>query len=175
MDTSVAAIVLVPVVAVGASLLASAVGRVAKVPLVVFEILLGLLLGPSILGWIPESDDVDLLANFGLAFLFFMAGNEIDFAAIKGRPIKRASLGWLVSLAVGITLGVLLAPDPISGVYIGIALASTALGTLMPMLRDAGELKTPFGLAVIAVGAIGEFGPLVAVSLFLSGRRPLSA
>jgi Kef-type K+ transport system membrane component KefB len=175
MDTSVAAIVLVPVVAVGASLLASAVGRVAKVPLVVFEILLGLLLGPSILGWIPESDDVDLLAHFGLAFLFFMAGNEIDFAAIKGRPIKRASLGWLVSLAVGITLGVLLAPDPISGVYIGIALASTALGTLMPMLRDAGELKTPFGLAVIAVGAIGEFGPLVAVSLFLSGRRPLSA
>lgn len=175
MDTSVAAIVLVPVVAVGASLLASAVGRVAKVPLVVFEILLGLLLGPSILGWIPVSDDVDLLANFGLAFLFFMAGNEIDFAAIRGRPIKRASLGWLVSLAVGITLGVLLAPDPISGVYIGIALASTALGTLMPMLRDAGELKTPFGLAVIAVGAIGEFGPLVAVSLFLSGRRPLSA
>jgi len=175
MDPGVASIVLVPLLAVIASLFSDWVGRVAKVPLVVFEILLGLLLGPSVLGWIPKTDALDFIANFGLAFLFFMAGNEIDFAAIKGRPVRRAVLGWIVSLVLGVLVGVFLAPDPIAGVYIGIALTSTALGTLMPMLRDAGELHTPFGRAVTAVGAVGEFGPLLAISLFLSGRRPLAA
>lgn len=151
------------------------VGRVAKIPLVVFEIVLGLVVGPAVLGWVPATDALQSVANFGLAFLFFMAGNEIDFAAIKGRPLRRASLGWLISLVAGVVLGVLLAPDAIAGVYIGIALCSTALGTLMPMLRDAGELRTPFGRAVTAVGAVGEFGPLLAISLFLSGRRPGAA
>src|SRR6478609_6194789 len=133
MDPTVGTIILLPLIAVGASLLANAVGKVAKIPLVVFEILLGLLVGPSVLGWIPKSDGVDFLANFGLAFLFFMAGNEIDFASIKGRPLGRASIGWLVSLVLGVMLGIVLAPDPIAGVYIGIALTSTALGTLMPV------------------------------------------
>jgi Kef-type K+ transport system membrane component KefB len=118
---------------------------------------------------------VDALANFGLAFLFFMAGNEIDFTAIKGRPLNRAGLGWLISLAAGVVIGILLAPTVAAGVFIGVALCSTALGTLMPVLRDAGELSTPFGRAVTAVGAAGEFGPLIAISLFLSGRRPGAA
>lgn len=175
MDPTVGTIVLVPLLAVGAALLTAAVGRVAKIPLVVFEIVLGLLLGPSVLGWVPSSAALDTVANFGLAFLFFMAGQEIDFAAIRGRPLGRASLGWLISLAVGVLLGVVFAPTVPAGVYIGVALCSTALGTLMPMLRDAGELRTPFGLAVTAVGAVGEFGPLLAISLFLSGRKPLTA
>lgn len=175
MSPHVASIVLVPALAVLAPILASVVGRVAKVPLVVFEIVLGIIAGPSVLGWIPKSDALTTLSNFGLAFLFFMAGMEIDFVTIKGRSLKRAILGWLISLAVAIVLGVLLAPSPIAGVYVGIALCSTALGTLMPLLRDAGELKTPFGLAVIAIGAVGEFGPLIAISLFLSGRTPLAA
>ncbi len=175
MDPKVATIVLVPLLAVVAALLASLVGRVAKIPLVVFEIVLGILVGPSVLGWVPSSDALHAVGQFGLAFLFFMAGNEIDFHAIRGRPLRRASLGWLISLVAGVLIGVLLAPDPIAGVYVGIALCSTALGTLMPMLRDAGELRTPFGLAVTAVGAVGEFGPLLAISLFLSGRRPLAA
>ena len=175
MEHAVGTIVLVPLLAVGAALLTSAVGRVAKIPLVVFEIVLGLLAGPAVLGWIPASDALQSVANFGLAFLFFMAGNEIDFSAIRGRPLRTASLGWLVSLVAGVLLGVLLAPTAVAGVYVGIALCSTALGTLMPVLRDAGELKTPFGRAVTAVGAVGEFGPLLAISLFLSGRKPLAA
>lgn len=175
MDASIGSIVLIPALAVVAPILSTLVGRVVKIPLVVFEIILGILIGPSVLGWVAKSDALDMISNFGLAFLFFMAGNEIDFATIRGRPLGRASLGWLISLIVGIGLGILLAPSPIAGVYVGIALCSTALGTLMPLLRDAGELKTPFGIAVTAVGAVGEFGPLVAIALFLSGRTPLSA
>jgi Kef-type K+ transport system membrane component KefB len=172
MVDSLNALILVPLLAAAAPLLASAIGRVAKIPLVVFEIVLGLIVGPSVLGWVPHSQFVDALANFGLAFLFFMAGNEIDFSSIKGRPLSRAGLGWLISLAAGVLIGILLAPTIAAGVFIGVALTSTALGTLMPVLRDAGELSTPFGRAVTAVGAAGEFGPLIAISLFLSGRRP---
>ncbi|MGO4535512.1 cation:proton antiporter [Leifsonia sp. 2MCAF36] len=175
MDPAVSSVVLVPLLAVLAALLTTAVGRFVKVPLVVFEIVLGLLIGPAVLGWVPKTAGLDALANFGLAFLFFMAGNEIDFAAIGGRRLRRASLTWLISLVVGIVVAALIAGEVIRGVYIGIALTSTALGTLMPVLRDAGELRTPFGRAVTAVGAVGEFGPLLAISLFLSGRKPVPA
>src|SRR5690606_21583574 len=85
------------------------------------------------------------------------------------RSLGRASLGWILSLAGGIAAGLLLAPGD-GAVVIAIALSSTALGTLMPILRDAGELGTPFGHAVSAIGAVGEFLPLVAISLFLSAR-----
>ncbi|PJJ63517.1 cation:proton antiporter [Compostimonas suwonensis] len=173
MDLS--SLVVIPAIAVVAPLLASSIGRFVKIPLVVFEIVLGVLLGPAVLGWVSETAFTETLANFGLAMLFFLAGNEIDFASIAGRPLKRAGLGWLVSLAVGVLAGILLAPSLAAGVFIGIALTSTALGTIMPVLRDAGELKTPFGRAVTAVGAVGEFGPLIAISLFLSGRTPLHA
>ncbi|GLK16699.1 MULTISPECIES: cation:proton antiporter [Herbiconiux] len=165
-------IVLIAALAVAAPLVAAAVGRVARVPLVVFEILLGVLVGPSVLGWLGPSPFSGAIAEFGLALLFFMAGREIDFAAIAGRPIARAGLGWGISLVVAIAVGYLIAPDLEAAVFIGVALTSTALGTIMPMLRDAGELSTPFGRAVTAVGAVGEFGPLIAISLFLSGRSP---
>jgi Kef-type K+ transport system membrane component KefB len=175
MEVNPVALVMVPLLAVLAPLIASAVGRVAKVPLVVFEILLGILVGPSVLGWVPADEFIGVLANLGLAMLFFMAGNEIDFRAIKGRPLGRASLGWVISLALGLIVGLVLAPSLEAGIFIAVALTSTALGTIMPMLRDAGELSTPFGRAVTAIGAAGEFGPLIAISLFLSGRKPLLA
>ncbi|SDY62129.1 cation:proton antiporter [Herbiconiux ginsengi] len=175
MEVNPVALVMVPLLAVLAPLIAAAVGRVAKVPLVVFEILLGILVGPSVLGWVPADEFIAVLANLGLAMLFFMAGNEIDFGAITGRPLGRSSLGWVISLALGLIVGLVLAPSVEAGIFIGVALTSTALGTIMPMLRDAGELSTPFGRAVTAIGAAGEFGPLIAISLFLSGRKPLVA
>lgn len=162
---------LVPALGVLAPLLAAAVGRVAVVPLVVFEIVLGILVGPDVLGWVHETSVLTFLADIGLALLFFVAGTEIDFMAIKGRPLRRAGVGWLISIIVASTLGILLAPRIETGIIIGVALASTALGTILPTLRDGAELHTPFGRAVTAIGAIGEFGPLLAISLFLGGRE----
>ncbi|MBT2516073.1 cation:proton antiporter [Streptomyces sp. ISL-90] len=167
--------VLIPAIAVAAPLLVRAIGRWAAIPLIVFEIVLGLLLGPALLGWVQPDDFTSLLADFGLAMLFFLAGNEIDFRTIRGRPISRAAIGWLMSLAAGIGIAALLAPNLSAAVFIGIALTSTALGTIMPVLRDSGDLRTPFGIAVMALGAVGEFGPLLAISLFLSGRSELLA
>ncbi|WP_448810257.1 cation:proton antiporter [Agromyces bauzanensis] len=175
MEYSIGTLVLFPAAAVAAPLLVRALSRWVAIPLVVFEILLGLVLGPAMLGWIVPDDLMAFLADFGLAMLFFLAGNEIDFGAIRGRPLGRAAIGWIVSLAAAVGVAVLLAPDLAAAGFIGIALTSTALGTIMPVLRDSGDLRTPFGVAVIALGAVGEFGPLLAISLFLSGRSPLTA
>ncbi|HEY4993096.1 MAG TPA: cation:proton antiporter [Nakamurella sp.] len=171
-NVNIATLIALPLAAALAPLLSAVLARFVRIPLVVFEIVLGLLIGPSILGWVQPTDFTAKLSDLGLAMLFFLAGNEIDFARIRGRALNRSILGWLVSLVAGVAIGILLAPSASAGVFIGVALTSTALGTLMPVLRDAGELRTPFGTAVIAIGAVGEFGPLIAISVFLSGRRP---
>ncbi len=164
-------LLLIPVVAVLAPLLARAIGRVARVPIVVFELLLGIAIGPSLLGWAVPSDFVETLSTFGLATLFFVAGSEIEFGAFRGRTGRNAVLGWIISLAGGIAIGWILIPGE-AAIIIGVALCSTALGTLLPILRDAGELRTPFGQSVGAIGAVGEFGPLIAISIFLGQREP---
>jgi Kef-type K+ transport system membrane component KefB len=171
-DVTISTLIALPAAAVLAPLLASGLSRFIRIPLVVFEIVLGVVVGPSLLGWVQPNEFTGKLAEFGLAMLFFLAGNEIDFERIRGRSLNRSIVGWLISLVAGVVIGVLMAPSAVAGVFIGIALTSTALGTLMPVLRDAGELRTRFGTAVIALGAVGEFGPLIAISLFLSGRKP---
>lgn len=164
-------LLVIPLVAVLAPLLARGLSRWVRVPIVVFEVLLGIAVGPSLLGWAEPSAFIDALSEFGLAMLFFVAGTEIQFTAFRGRAGGGAVAGWLVSLGLGIAAGWIIAPGE-AAVIIGIALCSTALGTILPILRDAGELRTPFGRAVGALGAVGEFGPLIAISIFLGGREP---
>ncbi|MEU1281741.1 cation:proton antiporter [Streptomyces sp. NPDC005805] len=167
-------LVLIMAAAVLAPLLADLAGRRMRVPMVVFEIALGVLLGPQVLGWAHGGQVTDTLADLGLCMLIFLAGYEIDFAAVRGRTLNRALLAWPVSLAAGIGIALLFADEHgLSGVFvIATALTSTALGTVLPILRDGGDLDTPFGRTVSAFGAVGEFGPVVAVALLLSGRKP---
>lgn len=174
MEVDLSTLVLIPAIAAVAPLATRAVGRWVAIPLVVFEILLGLLLGPSVLGWVQDDAFIALFADFGLAMLFYLAGREIDFTAIRGTPIVRAGAGWVVSIVIALALGFLVEPG-VGAVFVAVALASTALGALLPILRDAGLLRTPFGVSILAVGAVGEFAPLLTISLFLSGRTPLHA
>jgi Kef-type K+ transport system membrane component KefB len=164
-------LLIIPLLAVLAPLLARSLSRWVRIPIVVFELVLGIVAGPSLLGWAEPSDFIAALSEFGLAMLFFVAGSEIEFTAFRGRSGRSAVLGWLISLAAGVGLAWLFAPGEFA-IVIGIALCSTALGTLLPILRDAGELRTPFGQAVGAVGAVGEFGPLIAISIFLGASNP---
>jgi Kef-type K+ transport system membrane component KefB len=168
----ISTLVLVAGIAAAAPPLAHVSRRWISVPLVVFEIVLGILLGPQLAGWMSDDPYVGFVSTLGLAMLFLLAGYELDFGRIRGRPLRLSVLGWLGSVVLGVLLGLLLAPAAAAGVMVGICLSSTALGTIMPVLRDAGELDSPFGTAVLAIGAVGEFGPLVAVALFLSGRSP---
>ena len=107
--------------------------------------------------------------------LFFFAGYEIDFERIKGRPLKLGAWGWLLSVALAYGLGGILAAAGVivSFLYTGSAMATTAIGTLIPILRDNGELKTKFGTYLLAAGGVGEFGPILLVTLVLSTDHPL--
>jgi Kef-type K+ transport system membrane component KefB len=107
--------------------------------------------------------------------LFFFAGYEIDFDRIRGRPLTLGVTGWLLSVAIAYGIGGLLAAAGVvlSLLFTGSALATTAIGTLIPILRDSGELKTRFGTFLLAAGAIGEFGPILLITLVLSAHAPL--
>jgi Kef-type K+ transport system membrane component KefB len=144
-----------------------------KIPVVVVEIALGVLIGPQVLGLAETSPIIEAFSQFGLAFLFFLAGFEIDFDKIKGVPLNRALLSWIVSLVGALALGGVLqaAGITISFLYVGLAMATTALGALLPMLGDAGELETGFGAHAVAYGALGEFGPIVMMALLLETER----
>ncbi|MDT0613488.1 cation:proton antiporter [Streptomyces lancefieldiae] len=166
-------LVLIMAVAVLAPLLAYRAGRWVRVPLVIFEIALGIVIGPDLLGWAHPDQVVDTLSDLGLSMLIFLAGYEIDFAAVRGDTLRRSLWAWLVSLVAGVGLAFLISGGQVFEAFvIGTALTSTALGTVLPLLRDQGNLRGRFGTVTSAFGAVGEFGPVVAVALLLSGRKP---
>jgi len=144
-------------------------------PVVVIELLLGILVGPEVLDLAQTSDFIEFFSNLGLGMLFFFAGYEIDFERIRGKPLKLGALGWLLSIVLAYGIGGVLAAAGIilSFLYTGSAMATTAIGTLIPILRDNGELKTRFGTYLLAAGGIGEFGPILLVTLVLSTTNPL--
>ncbi|MGW5423450.1 cation:proton antiporter [Streptomyces sp. NPDC003943] len=172
MSHSGTTLILIMTVAVLAPLLAYAAGRRLPVPLVIFEILLGIVIGPDVLGWAKPDALVDGLSQLGLTMLIFLAGYEIEFGKVRGDTLRRSVWAWLAALALGLVAGVLLGGGYDKGVFIGVALTSTALGTVLPVLRDAGDLHGRFGSVVMAFGAVGEFGPIIAMALLLSGRKP---
>ena len=79
------------------------------------------------------------------------------------------------SLALAYTIGGVLAAAGVvlSLLYTGSALATTAIGTLIPILSDTGELRTRFGTYLLAAGAVGEFGPILLLTLILSTQSTL--
>jgi Kef-type K+ transport system membrane component KefB len=155
--------------AVAGTVSALVTGRGLLLPAVVVELLLGVLIGPQVLG-LEVSEFVQFFADLGLGMLFFFAGYEIDLRRIAGRPLRLAAVGWAISLALAYAIGGVLAAAGIvlSLLYTGSAMATTAIGTLIPILSDSGELKTRFGTYLLAAGAVGEFGPILLITLILS-------
>jgi Kef-type K+ transport system membrane component KefB len=168
-----------------APFLSDHLARWIAIPSVVLELLLGVLLGPVVLGWAHQGEVVTAISDLGLSMLMFLAGYEIDFGRIRGQPLRLAVFGWLISLAGGLAIAFgivswlhgsasddLVAHDNAAALVIGLAITTTALGTILPPLRDAGLLPTALGARVLAVGALGEFGPIVAVALLLTTSNP---
>ncbi|MEZ5115961.1 MAG: cation:proton antiporter [Candidatus Nanopelagicales bacterium] len=148
-----------------------------KVAEVVVLIGLGVVAGPELLGLIEPDDAILLLSNLGLGFLFFLAGYEIDQDALRGEPGRLGLIGWLVSFGLAIVVVGTLDLVGIAQTFAAtaIALSSTALGTLLPVLRDQGQVGTPFGRLFLGAGAFGEFGPVLAMSVLLGAQGKLAA
>ncbi len=166
--------VIVLAAALAAVTVATVPGRFVP-PVVVVELLLGILIGPQVLDIAGTDSFIEFFSNLGLGMLFFFAGYEIDFERIRGKPMRLGALGWVFSvvLAHAIGAGLAAAGIVVSALYTSSAMATTAIGTLIPILRDGGELKTRFGTYLLAAGGAGEFGPILLVTLFLSTDHPL--
>lgn len=173
-SAAIATLVLIALIAVVSPVLSELTGRLA-VPEIVFLILLGMLIGPYALGLAHLDAVITGLSDLGLSYLIFLAGYELQTERIRGQPLRLATLGWLISLVVALLVASRLVASGLvlSTVVIGLALTTTALGTLMPVLRDAGVLPTTFGAHITAIGSLGEFGPIVAVALLLTRKDPL--
>jgi Kef-type K+ transport system membrane component KefB len=156
--------------AIAGTIAALASARNLLLPSVVLELLLGILIGPQVLGIAHVNGFTQFFADLGLGMLFFFAGYEIDLRRIGGRPLRLAAFGWALSLFLAYTFGGILAAAGIvlSLLYTGSALATTAIGTLIPILSDSGELETRFGTYLLAAGAVGEFGPILLLTLILT-------
>src|ERR671937_252136 len=114
-----------------------------RLPSVVFEIVAGILIGPSVLGWVKVDDTISVLALMGLAILLFLAGLEIDFTRLRGRLLQLALFGWGLSFAIAVAISLLL---------------------------KAGGLGSKFGQLILAAASIADFGAVILLSFFFSGE-----
>jgi Kef-type K+ transport system membrane component KefB len=143
----------------------------ARVPQVVVLILCGVLIGSHGLG-LADTGSIQLLSNIGLGFLFLLAGYELDPLLLRERAGKLAMTGWVFSAIIAVVAVAALGSLGYvrDFVPIGLAFTTTALGTLLPILHDNNMLSGQFGRLVLAAGAVGELFPILAISLFLTGR-----
>src|SRR6478735_6614144 len=139
-----------------------------RIPAIVLEILLGVVIGPSVLGWVKPDLPVTVLALLGLAFLLFLAGLEFDVERLRGRVLKLTAVGFGVSFAVAIVLGLGLRAGGFvkSPLFVAIVLVATSLGVIVPVLKDSGNIGTGFGQLVIAAASIADFGAIILLSIF---------
>ena len=168
------ALVIVAVVVTLSPFLTAFLRRWVNLPGVVVEIALGIAIGPYVLGWASVGDVLGLLAEFGLVFLIFLAGFEVDARAVRQRAARIAAIGWLCSLAIAIGAAwALHLVDATSSVrFVAIALTATAVGILLPILGDNGLHGTPLGTHVLAGGVVGELGPILAITIVLTSDSP---
>jgi Kef-type K+ transport system membrane component KefB len=141
-----------------------------RVPAVVLEIVGGIIIGPSVLGWVRVDLPVAILALFGLAFLLFLAGLEIDVHRLRGRLLRFAVLGYLLTLVLGYGAGVsFTAAGWVSQpLLLAIALSATSLGLVVPVLKDAGQVHSQVGQTALAAASVADFAAIVLLSLFFS-------
>jgi Kef-type K+ transport system membrane component KefB len=158
-------------------LLAAVVGAFCvrlRQPLIVAFIAVGILVGPSVLGWVSANDQVDLLAKLGITLLLFVVGLKLDLHIIRtmgpvalatglGQVAFTSIIGYLIALMLGMT--------PITALYVAVALTFSSTIIIVKLLSDKREVDTLHGrialgflivqdlvvvLAMIGLNALGE-------------------
>lgn len=142
-----------------------------RVPAVVLEIVLGIVVGPSVLGWLEPDLAVQIVALLGLAMLLFLAGLEIDVRQLRGRLLGYSVLGFALSILVGWGAGSLLSTagwldDPL---LLAVTVSATSLGLVVAVLKDAGAVQSRLGQTTIAASSVADFAAVLLLSLVFSG------
>jgi Kef-type K+ transport system membrane component KefB len=161
---------LIVVAAAFAAPLALGLAPGLRLPAVVLEILIGIAIGPSGLGWVALDEPVEVLALIGLAMLLFLAGLEIEFMQLRGAVVRLAALSFGVSMVIALALSLGLSAAGLADepLFVAIVLTSTSLGIVVPLLKDAGQVSSRFGQLVIAAASIADFAGIILLSLFFS-------
>ncbi len=171
-NVSFSGLLIVAVVAFAAPLLL-ALTPARRLPAIVLEIVAGIVIGPSVLGWVgwvKVDLPISILSVLGLAFLLFLAGLEVELERLRGRLLVFVSSAFLLSfgLALLVGYGLYVAGQVVSPLLIAIILVATGLGIVIPVLKDAGESASDFGQLVIAGAMFAEFGSIILLTLFFS-------
>jgi Kef-type K+ transport system membrane component KefB len=143
-----------------------------RMPAVVLEIVAGIVLGPSVLGWVDVDPTINVLATLGLGFLLFLGGLEVDFARLRGPVLRLTAGGYALSFAIALLVCAALGAGGLvqTPLLVAIALGSTSLGVLIPVLKDSGRTESSLGTLVIAGASIADFAAIILLSLFFAGE-----
>ncbi|HEX6391085.1 MAG TPA: cation:proton antiporter [Solirubrobacteraceae bacterium] len=143
-----------------------------RLPAVVLEIVLGIVVGPDVLGWVAADEPVAVLATIGLAMLLFLAGLELQPSALRGEVGRLALIGFGLSFGLALLVGLALAGAGVvrSPVFPAIVLSATSLGVVVPVLKDAGLAAAPLGQLVIAAASIADVATIVLLTLLFSSE-----
>jgi Kef-type K+ transport system membrane component KefB len=168
-DVSFNGVAIVAAVALGAPL---ALGLFPKLrlPAIVLEIVLGIAIGPQVLGWVSIDTPIQVLSLLGLAFLLLLAGLEAEYDRFRGRLLRLTALGYAISFGLALLIGFGLNAGGLvkSPLLVAIVLSATSLGIVIPVLKDADQVSTPFGQLVVAGASIAEIATIVLLSVFFS-------
>lgn len=168
-DVSFNGVAIVAAVALGAPL---ALGLFPKLrlPAIVLEIVLGIVIGPQVLGWVSIDTPIQVLSLLGLAFLLLLAGLEVEYDRLRGRLLRLAAFGYAISFGLALLIGLGLNAGGLvrSPLLVAIVLSATSLGIVIPVLKDADQVSTRFGQLVVAGASIAEIATIVLLSLFFS-------
>ena len=143
------------------------------IPETVFLLVIGAILGPYGLDLFAIDEPVSLLSELGMAFLFLLAGYEINPDSLTGSQGRTGLATWAASFAFALVFGAALPAigfGSLANVALAIALTTTAIGTLMPILKERGVLGTAVGDSIISYGTWGEVAPIIAIVMLLSAR-----
>jgi len=148
----------------------------ARQPLIVAFIVVGVIVGPSLLGWVEEAGTLELLAKIGIAILLFLVGLKLDIRLVKsiGRVALVTGLGQvLFTSVVGFGLALLFGMPVVVAVYVAVALTFSSTIIIVKLLSDKRELDELHGriaLGFLIVQDIVVIVAMIALSSFGSER-----
>jgi CPA2 family monovalent cation:H+ antiporter-2 len=126
--------------------------RRAGIPVIVAEILFGIIIGKSLFNLVPDDPTIDFFSTFGLVYLMFLAGLETELGKMRWKDIRKALAIGLVSVAVPFAAGYFIAPwVGVHPLLLGTILCTTSLGLILPMLR---ELNLPTRLSRLLLASV---------------------
>ena len=151
---------IVSTAALAAPLALALVPRI-RLPAIVLEIVLGIVIGPRVLGWVSIDTPIRVISLLGLAFLLLLAGLEVEYERFRGPLLRLTALGYAISFGLALLIGLGLHASGLvkSPLLVGLALSATSAGIVIPVLKDAGQVGTPFGRLATVAASIAEIAP----------------